>query len=158
MLHGKLVFPIKWHHKGAQKWSSLVEKFWAPSWHHLMGKTCFPWSACICQNPRIANLLFQYRWVSHIVILPLMKVSEFYLTLAWTGSSTDEGRWRLVQRGSITVQLTSYLFCVDSAALPMLNEKQLYFLVKFKPVKQEVSRTVLLTHMVSVSGSWRHMW
>ena len=58
-LHGNLVFPIKWCHVGAQKWSSLVEKFWAPSWHHLMGKTCFPWSACICQNPRIANLLFQ---------------------------------------------------------------------------------------------------
>ena len=26
-LHGKLVFPIKCHHEGAQKWSSLVEKF-----------------------------------------------------------------------------------------------------------------------------------
>ena len=26
-LHGKLVFAIKWRHEGAQKWSSLVEKF-----------------------------------------------------------------------------------------------------------------------------------
>ena len=61
-----------------------------------------------------------------------MKVSEFYLTLAWTGSATDEGRGRLVQRGSITVQLTSYLFCVDSAALPMLNEQQFYLLGQIK--------------------------
>ena len=47
-LHGKLVllrgiqaFPIKWHHKGAQTWSSLVENFWVHScaWHHLMGRT-----------------------------------------------------------------------------------------------------------------------
>ena len=29
-LHGKLVFPIKWHHEGAQKWSSLVENFECP--------------------------------------------------------------------------------------------------------------------------------
>ena len=52
--HGKLVFPIKWRHEGAQKWSSLVEKFWAPSWHHLMGKTgktSFPWSARIGPKP-----------------------------------------------------------------------------------------------------------
>ena len=29
-LHGKLVFPIKCHHEGAQKWSSLVENFERP--------------------------------------------------------------------------------------------------------------------------------
>ena len=56
-LHGKLVFPvfpIKWLHEGTQKWSSLVENFWAPSWHHLMGKTgktSFPWSARIGPKP-----------------------------------------------------------------------------------------------------------
>ena len=65
-LHGKLVFPIKWCHEGAQNFqpkSSIFSTkklhFWAPLWHHLMGKTSFPWSACVCQNLGIANLLFQ---------------------------------------------------------------------------------------------------
>ena len=44
-------------------------------------------------------------------------------------------------RGSITLQLTSCLLCLDSAALLMLNDLQFYF---FKPVKQEVSCTIIL--------------
>ena len=62
VLHGKQVFPdfpIKWCHKGDQNFSIKELHFWAPLWCHLMGKTSFPWSACICQNPGIANLLFQ---------------------------------------------------------------------------------------------------
>ena len=49
----------KWCHEDAQNFSPKELHFWVPSWRHLMGKTSFPWSTCICQNPGIANLLFQ---------------------------------------------------------------------------------------------------
>ena len=52
-------------------------------------------------------------------------------------------------RGSITVPLTSCLFCLDSTALLMFSQQHLYFFVKSKPVKQ-VSRTGILPSMVSV--------
>ena len=47
-------------------------------------------------------------------------------------------------RVSMTVQMTSCLFYVDSAVLLMLNEH----LVKSKLVKQEVSHTVILPPIV----------
>ena len=52
-----------------------------------------------------------------------------------------------------TVQLTSSLFCLDSAALLMLNERMndsFTCLVESKLVKQEVSYTATLIPMVSV--------
>ena len=59
------ILPIKWRHEceRSQKFSPERAPFWAPSWRHLMGKTSFPWSSCICQNPGIANLLFQLHWL-----------------------------------------------------------------------------------------------
>ena len=51
---------------------------------------------------------------------------------------------------SIIVQLTSCLFCMDSAALLMFSQQQLYLFVESKPVKQDVSHTVILPPVVSV--------
>ena len=45
---------------------------------------------------------------------------------------------------------TSCLFCVDSAALLILNEQQFYLFAQIKIVKQEVSCTVILPPMVCV--------
>ena len=63
-------------------------------------------------------------------------------------SRTEQLNNRFVKRKhtyfvSITVHLTSYLICLDSAALLMFNEQQIVCLVKSKQVKQEVSHTVI---------------
>ena len=53
-------------------------------------------------------------------------------------------------RGSTTVRLTSSLFCLDSAALLMLNEKQFYLLGQIQPCQtggqsySDTSPTVIL--------------
>ena len=50
-LHGKLVFPIKWCHKGAQNFqlkSSIFERPRDVTWWE---KNSFPSSACVCQKP-----------------------------------------------------------------------------------------------------------
>ena len=52
-------------------------------------------------------------------------------------------------RGRITVQLTSCLFCFDSAALFSLISKKFTCLVKSKPVKQKVSCTVIRPPIVT---------
>ena len=39
--------------------------------------------------------------------------------------------------------MANLLFLLNSAALPMWNEQQIYCLVKSKPDKHEVSRTVI---------------
>ena len=59
--------------------------------------------------------------------------------------------------GSISVQLTSCLFCLDSAALLMLNRKSFTCSVLSKPVKQEVSRTQILPPMVRVLKVYFHI-
>ena len=46
-----------------------------------------------------------------------------------------------ISRGSITVRLTSCLFCLDSTALIMLKRNGLTCIVKSDPVKQGVSLT-----------------
>ena len=55
-LHGKLVFPIKWGHEGAQNGALSVEKIWVclRSWRHLMGRI---WARALDRNPGIANLV-----------------------------------------------------------------------------------------------------
>ena len=63
------------------------------------------------------------------------------------GQTSNEEKTNL--RGNITVWLTSCLFCLDSVALLILNEHQLY-LMKYEPVKQEVRRTLILPPMVNV--------
>ena len=54
-------------------------------------------------------------------------------------------------RGRINVQLTFYLFCLDSAAL------NFNYLVEAKPVKQEVSCTVIPCWWVFSGWSYRHL-
>ena len=53
-------------------------------------------------------------------------------------------------RVSITVWLTSCLFCFDSALCSCWMKKQFTCLVKSKPVKQDFVHTVILPPMVSV--------
>ena len=66
----KQVFPIKWCHKGAQKWSSLVENFerahdvtW---WEKL-----FHGARALDQNPGIANLCL---WLTLFVIFEVFEL------------------------------------------------------------------------------------
>ena len=85
-LQGKLVFPIKWGHKGAQNGALSVEKFWAclHSWCHLMGRN---WAHSMDRNPGIANLV--------ILVTLLNSKWEVLLVSRWTGLDTtnQENTW-----------------------------------------------------------------
>ena len=53
-------------------------------------------------------------------------------------------------RGRITEWLTSCLFCLNEAALFMLNEQHFYLFGQILTIKLEVSCTVMLRAMESV--------